>query len=84
MEILKETYCQRHYVIFPMSEQERLFVAKRQLQNTKRKNAKINCKTTGGVPSQMKPNKMQEDLAPKNYVNATLQLHAGDQSMVQP
>jgi len=37
---------------FPMLESERMFFAKRQLQTTKWKNAKINCKTSG-VPSQI-------------------------------
>jgi len=49
-QIFSKTYCQKHSVIFPMSELARMLFAKRQLQTTKWKNTKINCKTTGGVP----------------------------------
>jgi len=38
-----------------MSERERIFFAKMQLQTTKWKNTEINCKTTGGVPNQIWP-----------------------------
>jgi len=51
--IFKDTYFQKHSVIFPMSEWEPACFAKRHLQTTKWKNTKIYCKTTGGVPSQM-------------------------------
>ena len=51
--IFKDTYCQKHSVIFPMSEWEPMYFSKRQLQTTKWKNNKINCNTTGGVPSQI-------------------------------
>jgi len=35
-------YCQKHSVLFPMSERERMLFARRQLQTTKWKNTKIN------------------------------------------
>jgi len=38
-----------------MSEWERMFFAKRHLRTTKRKDSKINCKGTGGVPRQTLP-----------------------------
>ena len=50
LNFFKDTCCQKHFVILPMSEGERMFPAKRQLQTTKWKNKKIKCKTTGGVP----------------------------------
>jgi len=53
LTIFRSTYCQKQSVIFPMSEWERMFFAKRQLQTTKSKHTKINCKTTGGVQSQI-------------------------------
>jgi len=44
LKFFKDTYCQQHSVILLMSEWERMFFAKRQLQNTNWKNTKINCK----------------------------------------
>jgi len=55
LKLKKTTYRQAHAVLFTMSEWERLFFAKKQLQTTRWKNTKINCKTTGGIPSQIWP-----------------------------
>ena len=46
-------YCQKYFVILPMSEWEQTLFAKRQLQTTKWNNTKIHCKTAGGIPSQI-------------------------------
>jgi len=54
-----------------------MYFSKRQLQTTKWKNNKINCNTTGGVPSQIKLTEMQENLGQKNLVNAILHLIFG-------
>jgi len=44
-KFFKDTCRRKHSFIFPMSEQERMFSAKRQLQTTKWKNTKTYCKT---------------------------------------
>ena len=55
LKFFKDTHCQKHSVSFPMSEWEPRCFGKRQLQTTIWENTKINCKTTGGVPSQIWP-----------------------------
>jgi len=47
-------YIVKNVVIFPMFERERMLFMKRQLQATKWKK-KINRRTIGGVPSQIRP-----------------------------
>jgi len=46
-QTFSETSWQKHCIIFPMSECERMPFAKRQLQTTKWKTTKRNCTTTG-------------------------------------
>jgi len=45
LKFFKDAYCQTHSVLFLMTEWDRMFFAKRQLQNTKSKNTEINCET---------------------------------------
>ena len=45
LKFFKNTYRRKHSFIFPMSEKERMFFVKRQLQTTKWKNIEIYCKT---------------------------------------
>jgi len=50
IKIFKDTYCQKRSAIFPMSEWRWMFFAEA-IADHKWKNTKLNCKTTGGVPS---------------------------------